>query len=107
MGTRWIGVVAVLAACGGSSSGGGGGPPATQEEIADACVVAGSCGAAGDGINDCFTDLVPLLTPDEIRCLVRARADCVAARACVGLQVELAPGCTPGRVCAGNKLVEC
>jgi len=106
---RGLAIGVLLAACGGSGSGGddgGGGGPLTQDELTTGCVLFAACDG-GDGINDCFTDIAPILQPDVFRCIIAAGSDCVASRACIGMTLEASPTCTPGSHCEGNTVVDC
>jgi hypothetical protein len=100
---RGIVIVVLLGACGGGGKGGGGGA-LTQDELTNACVLFGSC-IGGDGVNDCFTDIVPALPPSAMRCIIAAGNDCVASRACLGFTFSMVTSCTER--CDGNTIVEC
>lgn len=86
----------------------------TRDDIARACVNAYAClGPPIDGptISSCLghiddgESLVSMYRPAQIRCLVAAGANCVAARACVGYALG---ACSPdGRRCDGDRVIEC
>jgi hypothetical protein len=89
-------------------------PPLTREEIAHACVNAFACLAPpidGPTLPNCLRHLddgdrlVSMYRPEQIRCLVAAGADCVAARACVGY--TYGPCAPDGDHCEGDRLVQC
>ena len=102
---RGIVIAVLLAACGGSGSGGGGGgEPLTQDELVTGCVLFGSC-IGGDGINDCFTDVAPIVPVDAWRCMIAAGSDCTASRACFGFSVATVTSCTER--CDGDTTVQC
>jgi hypothetical protein len=96
---RGIVIGVLLAACGGSGSG-----PLTREEATTACVLLDSC-TGGDGINDCFTDLLPQLAPAVWRCVIAAGSDCAASRECVGISFARATQCVPA--CEGDVVLTC
>lgn len=88
----------------GSLIDGGAEEQASREDAVRACLFLGGC--AGDGVADCFTDLLPALSPTTIACVLDAGTDCAAVRACLGfLGVEVDPECTPS--CDGDILVSC
>lgn len=90
----------------GAGSDGGGQDPVTRDDAIRACVLLASCGGGGDGVADCFTDVLPLLSAAHIGCVLEAGTDCAASRACVGiLGVEVDPDCVPS--CDGDVLVDC
>jgi len=102
---RGIVIAVLLGACsGGGKGGGGGGPALTQDELTQGCVLFGAC-IGGDGINDCFTDVAPLLSANVWRCIIAAGSDCTASRACIGFAFEVVSVCTER--CDGNTVVEC
>ncbi len=108
-----------LAACGDSStanpdggaqpdasgtSDGGGASTVSRDDAVRACVFFSACG--GDGLADCFTDILPLLSPDHLTCVLEAATDCSAVRTCVGiLGLEADPDCVPS--CDDDVLVDC
>jgi hypothetical protein len=102
-----------VAACGSSSTGDDDdgidasvAPPLTADEATTACVIYGSC--MGDGINDCYTDAMPLWSPSEAHCVLAAGGDCTAVRACFGMTAVADPSCTSKTItCDGTNLVEC
>lgn len=106
-----IGVL-VAAGCGDSSEtrpdGGapvdGGTGSVTHDDAVRACIFLGAC--AGDGVADCFNDVLPALGVEAIACVVEAETDCEAVRACLGiLAVEVDPDCAAG--CEGDRLIDC
>ena len=117
---RYALIAVAIAGCGGHSGAPGGDAPgggATAlkvSDIAQACVNAYACLAPpidGPTLPKCLNHLddgdsvVSIYRPDQIRCLVAAGADCVAARACLGYAYE---ACSPdGDRCEGDRLVGC
>ena len=114
------GLVAVLIAAGcgdssgtrpdaGASSDGGapvdsGAGQVTQDDAVSACIFLGAC--VGDGVADCFSDILPALGAEAVACVIEAQTDCEAVRACLGiLALEVDPDCAPG--CDGDRLIDC
>lgn len=116
----WWLIAVVVAGCGDSSSsdpdggaqsdggtsidGGGGGGDVTRDDAVRACVFLGGC--IGDGVADCFNDILPSLSPAAIDCVLEAGTDCAGVRSCLGiLGIEVDPDCAPS--CDGDIMVSC
>lgn len=79
--------------------------PVTRTEAVSACIAFSAC-FPGEGIHHCFDRDLPLLHPDEVRCLARAGADCESAGRCVRRTVRSAPDGCPS-ACESGELVSC
>ena len=79
--------------------------PVSRADAVNACIAFASC-LPTDGIHRCFDYYLPLLQPEETRCLAAAGADCTKVGRCVGQRVSAAPDGCP-TMCEGGELATC
>ena len=84
----------------------------TVDELVAACEVDAACDivrGSDKGVNDClkyFAEGRGLLTPQQIRCMATAGANCDQARACVG-ETLVAPSSCTANSCDGTRASLC